>query len=117
MVTAVTALNKQIKSLAPELNSATLPDLVDGDELERRGSDRHDGQGQRARRSTSSRRFPRAGTTMGSCTVHGMTGQRQSRPWSARTAPSPSTAGKFSDAFAANGVHIYQIDLAAVTCN
>jgi predicted amino acid-binding ACT domain protein len=26
------------------------------------------------------------------------------------------TAGKFSDAFAANGVHIYQIDLAAATC-
>ena len=27
------------------------------------------------------------------------------------------TAGKFSDAFAANAVHIYKIDLAAVTCN
>ena len=28
MVTAVTALNQQIKSLAPELNSATIPSLV-----------------------------------------------------------------------------------------
>ena len=28
----------------------------------------------------------------------------------------PVTAGKFSDAFAANGVHIYTINLSAVTC-
>jgi len=26
-------------------------------------------------------------------------------------------AGTFSDAFAANGVHIYQVDLSAATCN
>ena len=35
MVTAVTALDQQILSLAPELNSATLPNLVTVDELER----------------------------------------------------------------------------------
>jgi hypothetical protein len=28
----------------------------------------------------------------------------------------PVEAGTFSDAFAANAVHIYSIDLAAVTC-
>ncbi len=26
-------------------------------------------------------------------------------------------AGKFSDAFAANGVHIYKIDLSTISCN
>jgi hypothetical protein len=27
------------------------------------------------------------------------------------------TAGKFSDSFAANGAHVYKIDMSAVTCN
>ena len=27
------------------------------------------------------------------------------------------TAGKFTDAFAANGAHVYKIDMSAVTCD
>ena len=47
MVTAVTALNEQILSLAPELNSGDHPGPRDGDELEHRHARRHDGEGPR----------------------------------------------------------------------
>ena len=56
MTAAVTALNKQIKMLAPELNSADIPNLVSVGELQYRGADRPDGQGEAARRCISSRR-------------------------------------------------------------
>jgi hypothetical protein len=114
MVKAVTALNAQIKSLAPVLNSATVPHIVTA--------------------STSDSSVPidtlvkvsgtsiyvfsavsRTGTATGSFTIAGMTGDAVAAVvGEGRTVP--VKAGSFSDAFAANGVHIYSIDLATATC-
>jgi hypothetical protein len=114
MVTAVTALDKQILELAPELNSATLPGLVTTtssdatvpiDSMVKAGG-------------TSLDVFSavsRTGTATGSFAIQGMTGNGTATViGESRTIP--ITAGKFSDAFAANGVHIYQVDLSMVTC-
>jgi hypothetical protein len=114
MVTAVTALNKEITSLAPELNSATIPNLVTV--------------------SSSSSAAPidimvkahgftlyvfsaisRAGTATGSFSIQGMTGSAVATVVNeSRTVM--VEAGKFSDAFAANGAHVYTIDLSTATC-
>jgi hypothetical protein len=114
MVTAVTALNKEITSLAPELNSATIPNLVTV--------------------SSSSSAAPidimvkahgftlyvfsaisRAGTATGSFSIQGMTGNAVATVVNeSRTVM--VEAGKFSDAFAANGAHVYTIDLSTATC-
>ncbi len=114
MVTAVTALNKQILSLAPELNSATIPNLVTVtsssstvpiDTLVKANG-------------TSLYVFSavsRSGMVTGSFTVAGMTGDGVATVIG-ESRSIPVEAGTFSDPFAANGVHIYSIDLAAVTC-
>lgn len=114
MVTAVTALNKQITSLAPELNSATLPGLVTVttspsavtvDTMVKASG-------------TSLYIFSAvslAGTTMADFSVTGMTGNAVATVvGESRTVA--ITGGKFSDAFAANGVHIYKVDLSTATC-
>ena len=56
-----------------------------------------------------------AGTTTASYTVHGMTGGGVATVVGENRTVAIA-AGTFSDAFAANGVHIYRIDLSAVTC-
>jgi hypothetical protein len=115
MVTAVTALDAQIKSLAPELNSATLPGLVTV--------------------STPSPTVPvdtmvkangtslyifsavsRMGTTMASFVVNGMTGDGVVKVVGENRTINV-VAGAFSDMFAANGVHIYSLDLSTVSCH
>jgi hypothetical protein len=115
MVSAVTALNKEILSLAPELNSATLPDLVTVT-----SSNAAAPIDMMLKASGTSlyvfSAIARAGTTMGSFDVKGMTGNGMATVVGENRTISV-TAGKFGDAFAANGVHIYKIDLAAVTCN
>ncbi|HEY5241317.1 MAG TPA: hypothetical protein VIJ22_07625 [Polyangiaceae bacterium] len=114
MVAAVTALNAQIQSLAPELNSGTIPGLVTV--------------------TSSSTTTPvdtlvkahgttlyvfsavsRAGMTTASFAVEGLTGNGTATVVG-ENRTIPVVAGKFSDAFAANGVHIYTVDLSAVTC-
>ncbi len=115
MVTAVTALNKEIKSLAPELNSATLPGLVTVT-----SSNAAAPIDTMVKASGTSlyvfSAISRTGTTMGSLQVNGMTGNGVATVVGENRTVA-ITAGKFSDAFAANAVHIYTIDLAAVTCN
>jgi hypothetical protein len=115
MVTAVTALNKQIQSLAPELNSATLPNLV----TVMSSNSAAPVDTMVKANGTSLYVFSaisRAGTATASYAISGMTGNAVATVvGESRTID--VTAGKFSDAFAANGVHIYQIDLSAVTCN
>jgi hypothetical protein len=55
------------------------------------------------------------GSTMASFRIAGMTGDAMATVvGESRTVP--VTAGAFSDSFAANGVHIYALDLATVTC-
>jgi hypothetical protein len=124
MVTAVTALNQQIKSLAPELNGATLPNLVTvttsnvGTPIDTMVK----------AHGTALYVFSaisRAGTAMATFTVEGMTGNGVATVVGEnRTLDIAS--GKFSDTFAASsrpdaggdlvGVHIYEIDLSKVTC-
>ncbi len=115
MVTAVTGLNQEIESFAPELNSASLPNLV---------------------AVTSSNAMApidtmvkangtvlyvfsaisKTGTATGSFTVAGMTGNAMATVVGENRNVAV-TAGKFSDAFAANDVHIYRIDLSTAVCN
>ncbi len=114
MVTAVTALNKQIKALAPQLNSTTVTGLVTAtsssstttiDTMVKTGG-------------TSIYVFSavsRAGTATGSYVIAGLTGDGEATVVG-ENRNVPVKAGKFSDAFAASAVHIYQIDLATVTC-
>jgi len=125
MVTAVTALNQEIKSLAPELNSATLPNLVTVTSSNAKAPIdmmvKANGTSLYVFSALS-----RGGTAMGSFTVDGMTGNGvASVVGESRTID--VTSGKFSDMFAASslpdaggdlvGVHIYKIDLSTVTCN
>ncbi len=114
MVTAVTALNQQIKSLARELNSGTIPNLV------ATTSSNPAAPIDTLVKANGSSLYvfsavARAGTTMGSFAVSGLTGSGVATVLGeSRTVP--ITAGKFSDAFTANDVHIYQVDLSAIRC-
>jgi len=114
MVTAVTGLNRQILSVAPELNSGTITGLVNVtstpaavpiDTMVKANG-------------TSLYIFSavsRTGTASGAFSIVGMTGDATATVLGeSRTVP--VTAGKFTDAFAANGVHIYEIDLSTVSC-
>ncbi len=115
MVTAVTALNAEIKSLAPELNSASLPNLVD---VTSSSASAPIDTVVKAN-GTSLYVFSaisRAGTATGSYAIRGMTGRAVANVVG-ENRTIDVVAGKFSDGFAANGVHIYRIDLAAATCN
>jgi hypothetical protein len=115
MTAAVTALNAQIKALAPELNSADIPSLVSVSSSNTAAPIdlmvKAHGQTLYVFAAIS-----RAGTATGSFTVAGMSGAGTATVvGESRTVN--IAAGKFSDAFAANDVHIYQIDLGAVRCN
>jgi hypothetical protein len=114
MVTAVTALNQQIKSLAPELNSASLPGVVSvtpanaavtiDTMVKAKGSSLYIFSA-----------VSQPGSTMASFAILGMTGDATATVVGENRTVA-ITAGKFSDAFAANGVHLYSFDLGSVTC-
>jgi hypothetical protein len=115
MVSAVTALNAQIESLAPVLNSATVPSLVDVT-----SSDASAPIDAMVKASGTSiyvfAAISRAGTATGSFQVEGMTGSGTATVvGESRTVP--ITAGAFTDSFAANDVHIYQVDFATIACH
>ena len=114
MVTAVTALDAQITSLAPELNSGTIPGLVT---VTSSNSGAPVDTLVKAHGTTLYvfSAISRAGTTTASFAIDGMTGNGTATVVG-ENRTLPVAAGKFSDAFAANGVHIYTIDLSAVTC-
>ena len=116
MVTAVTALNAQIKSLAPELNSASLPEPGRRHELEHRGARSTRWSRPRGTSLYVFSAISRAGTATGSFVDRRDDRARPSRPSSARAGRWRSSGGKFSDAFAASAVHIYQVDLTTATC-
>jgi hypothetical protein len=114
MVTAVTALNQQIKTLAPELNSATIANLVSVTSTNMAipvdSMVKVNGSSIYVFSAVS-----RAGTTSASFTVVGMTGNATATVLGeGRTVP--VMGGQFTDTFAANAVHIYQIDLSQATC-
>jgi hypothetical protein len=114
MTAAVTALNQQIKSLAPELNSASIPNLVSV--VSSNGAAPVDTMVKA--NGTSIYVFSavsRAGTTTASFTIKGMTGSGVATVvGESRTIN--VVGGTYSDSFAESGVHIYRIDLSAVTC-
>ena len=115
MVTAVTALNQQIKSLAPELNSASLPNLVTVTSSNTAAPI----DTMVKANGTSIYVFSaisRDGTATATYAVRGMTGNGVAEVVG-ENRTIDVVAGSFSDAFGANGVHIYRIDLSAVTCN
>ncbi len=114
MVTAVTALDQQITDLAPELNSANLPNLVTV--TSSKSSTPIDSMVKG--RGTSIYVFAavsRSGTTTGTFSIQGMSGDGTATVLGeSRTVD--VKAGTFSDDFGANGVHIYQIDFSTVQC-
>ncbi len=114
MVSAVTALNAQIISLAPELNSANVPNLVSVSSPD--ASPPIDIMVKA--HGTSIYVFAavsRPGAATGSFTVHGVTGSGTAQVIGESRTVS-LTHGAFADDFSANGVHIYQIDFSAILC-
>ena len=115
MVNAVTALNAQIKSLAPELNSPSLGGMLDVTSSNSAAPldvlVKANGMSLYVFSAVS-----RTGTTTGTFAVHGLTGNGVATVVGENRTVAV-TGGSFSDAFAANDVHIYQIDLATVTCH
>jgi hypothetical protein len=115
MVTAVTALNQQVKALAPELNSGNIPNLVTVT-----SSNASAPVDMMVKANGTSiyvfSAISRAGTATASYTINGMTGNVVATVVGENRSVTV-TAGKFSDAFAANGVHIYKIDLSTAACN
>ncbi len=114
MTAAVTALNKQIKMLAPVLNSADIPNLV--------GVTSSDASAPIDLMVKASGQtlyvfaaISRAGTATGSFTIAGMSGGATATVVG-ETRTLKVAAGKFSDVFAANDAHIYEIDLQSATC-
>jgi hypothetical protein len=115
MTAAVTALNAQIKSLAPELNSATIPNLVTVTSSNTAAPVdtmvKANGKSLYVFSAVS-----RKGSTMASYAITGMTGNAVAKVVGENRTVDVK-AGKFSDAFADNDVHIYVVDLSTATCN
>jgi hypothetical protein len=115
MVTAVTDLNAKIKLLAPELNSASIPNLVTVT-----SSNTSAPIDTMVKANGTSiyvfSAISRAGTATASYVVGGMTGDAAAKVVGENRTVNV-TGGKFSDSFAANAVHVYQIDFAAATCH
>lgn len=115
MVAAIAALNQQIKSLAPELNSGSLPNLVTVTSSNASAPVDTMVKANGASIYVFSA-ISRAGTATASYTINGMTGNGVANVVGENRTVNVA-AGMFSDSFAANGVHIYRIDLSAATCN
>ena len=115
MVSAVTALNAQIKNLAPELNSASIPNLVDVTSSNAAAPIdalvKANGSSLYVFAAVS-----RPGTTTGSFAVHGLTGHGVATVLGENRSVTV-TGGMYDDDFVANDVHLYRIDLTSVTCN
>jgi hypothetical protein len=118
MVTLVTAVNQQIKSLAPELNSGSIPNLVsvtsqtqsDGGSVPVDMMVKANGKTLYVFSAIS-----RPGTTTASFTVNGLMGNATVDVVGENRTVN-LVGGMFSDSFAANDVHIYSMDLSTVTC-
>jgi len=114
MVDGVTALNKQIIALAPELNSASLPNVVSVVSSNTAAPIDTMTKAQGTSLYVFSA-ISRMGTAMGSFTIAGLSGSGMATVVGEnRTVP--VSAGVFTDAFATNDVHIYQVDLSAIAC-
>jgi hypothetical protein len=114
MVAAVTALNGQIKSLAPVLNSASVADVV-AVASSNSAAPIDTMVKAKGRVLYVFAAIARAGTTTGTFTIAGLTGDGSATVLGeARTVA--VVAGKLTDDFAASAVHIYEIDLGGIAC-
>jgi hypothetical protein len=116
MVTAVTALNKQIIALAPELNSATLPNMVTVTTAGDAGAPVDTMVKANGTSLYVFSAIARPGSATATFAINGMTGNGAANVVGENRSI-PIGAGMFADAFAANGAHIYQIDLSKAVCN
>jgi hypothetical protein len=114
MVSAVTALDAEVAMLAPVLNSATLAGAVT---VKSSASAtpidvmaKAKGQVLYVFAAVS-----RAGTATGTFSIAGFNGSATATVVGENRTVAVA-GGSFGDAFAANGVHVYEIDLGAATC-
>ena len=114
MVNAVTALNAQIKSLAPALNSASVPNVVSATSSNSAAPVEIlvKARGQVLYLFAA---IARAGTATATFHDAGLNG-RVTATVIGESRTVDVTAGGFSDDFAASAVHLYQIDLGAAIC-
>jgi len=115
MMAALTSLNAEIKVLVPELNSASITELVSV------SSSNPSAPIDSMVKSNGNSIYifsaiSRPGTATGTFTINGMSGNGIVDVVNEHRIL-PVTAGTFSDSFAANGAHVYKIDMSAVTCN
>jgi len=115
MVSAVTALNQQVKTLAPVLNSADIPNLVT---VSSSNPDAPIDLMVKARGQTLYlfAAISGPGSTTAGFLIDGMSGSAVVTALGENRTLAV-TAGSFGDAFAANDVHIYEIDLTTATCD
>lgn len=114
MVTAVTALDQEIAMLAPVLNSATIPNLVTV------SSSNASAPIDTMVKASGSKLYvmsaiSRTGTATGTFGITGMTGSAVATVVGENRTVKV-TKGSFTDAFAANDVHVYVIDLSTAAC-
>jgi hypothetical protein len=115
MVTAVTALNQEVKAMAPLLNSANIPGIVGVTSSNSAAPVdtmiKADGQV-----LCIIAAIARSGTTTATFTIAGMTGNATATVRGEGRSVNV-VGGKLTDDFAVNAVHIYEIDLDSATCN
>jgi hypothetical protein len=114
MVSTVTALNGQIKSLAPELNSASIPGVVSVT------SSNPSAPIDFAVKVYHSEVYifaaiSRPGTADGTFTIAGLSGSGSADVLDENRSANVSD-GRFSDSFASNAVHLYKIELNENAC-
>jgi hypothetical protein len=116
MVSAVTALNQQILSLAPELNSATLPNLVTVTSTSDAGAPVDIMVKANGTSLYIFSAIARHGSATSTFAIQGMTGSDVATVLG-ENRTIPVVGGQFTDSFSSNAVHLYRIDLSAATCN
>ncbi len=116
MVTAVTALDQEIAMLAPVLNSATIPNLVSVSSSNAAAPIDTMVKAAEGSKLYVMSAISRTGTAKGTFTIAGMTGSAVATVVGENRTVNV-TKGHFADAFAANDVHVYVIDLSTATCN
>ena len=112
MTAAITALDQEIKTVAPQLNSASVSGLVSVGNTTVQVDTMTKVNGSTVWIFAA---VARAGTTSATFSIAGMTGNGVATVvGESRTVP--VSKGSLTDAFAANGVHIYTVDLSQATC-
>lgn len=115
MVAALTTLNAQIRALAPQLNSPSIDGLVGV------SSSNPAAPIEVMVKSSGNSLYifsaiSRSGTATGTFTISGLSGNGTVEVVNEHRTLSV-TEGGFVDSFTENGVHIYKVDMSAVTCN